>query len=81
MRKSVGVMIAMTGAAVALVTGLAHAPAGAWRGDLIMAAATLVMALYNVWSRPFIGSLEPPGVCHRRNGVRRGVPPGRGRLE
>src|SRR6516165_1479073 len=26
-------------------------------------------------------SLEPLGVCHRRNGVRRGVPRGRGRLE
>src|SRR6516164_5506965 len=47
-RKSVGVIIAMAGAAVALVAGLAHT----WRGDLIMAAATLVMALYNVWSRP-----------------------------
>src|SRR5215467_14303909 len=50
-RKTVGVIIAIAGAAVALVTGLADAPAGAWRGDLIMIAATLVMALYNVWSR------------------------------
>src|SRR5262249_27714324 len=52
--QSVGVVIAMAGAAVALVSGLADAPTGAWRGDLIMIAATLVMALYNVWSRPFI---------------------------
>src|SRR6516165_1399845 len=67
-RKSVGVTIAMAGAAVALVTGLADAPAGAWRGDLIMIAATLVMALYaatlvialyNVWSRPFIVRSSP----------------------
>src|SRR6516165_3213818 len=54
-RKSVGVIIAMAGAAVALVAGLAHT----WRGDLIMAAATLVMALYNVWSRPFIVRSSP----------------------
>jgi drug/metabolite transporter (DMT)-like permease len=58
-RKSVGVIVAMAGAAVALVTGLADAPAGAWRGDLIMIAATLVMALYNVWSRPFIVRSSP----------------------
>jgi len=31
-RKSVGVVIAMAGAAVALISGLADAPAGAWRG-------------------------------------------------
>ena len=58
-RKSVGVIIAMTGAALALVTGLADAPPAAWRGDLIMIAATLVMALYNVWSRPFIIRSSP----------------------
>src|SRR5262245_22869156 len=58
-RKSVGVVIAMAGTAVALVSGLAAAPAGAWRGDLIMIAATLVMALYNVWSRPFIVRSSP----------------------
>jgi drug/metabolite transporter (DMT)-like permease len=53
-RKTVGVLIAMLGVAAALASGLADAPAGAWRGDLIMAGATLCMALYNVWSRPFI---------------------------
>src|SRR5262249_54535890 len=50
---------AMAGAAVALVTGLADAPAGAWRGGLIMIAATPVMALYNVWARPFILRSSP----------------------
>ena len=34
--------------------GLEFAPAGAWRGDLLMIAAACCMALYNVWSRPFI---------------------------
>jgi len=60
-RKSLGVIIAIAGVAVALVTGLADAPAGAWRGDLIMLAATAVMALYTIWSRPFILRASPLG--------------------
>jgi drug/metabolite transporter (DMT)-like permease len=60
-RKAVGVLVAMAGVAIALVAGLGAAPAGAWRGDLIMIGATLCFAFYNVWSRPFIarsGSLS-----------------------
>jgi drug/metabolite transporter (DMT)-like permease len=53
-RKSAGVLIAIGGIATALAAGLATEPAGAWRGDAIMVGATLCMALYNVWSRPFI---------------------------
>jgi drug/metabolite transporter (DMT)-like permease len=53
-RKTLGVLIAIAGVALALSTGLADAPAGAWRGDAIMAAATLCMAVYNVWSRPLM---------------------------
>jgi drug/metabolite transporter (DMT)-like permease len=53
-RKTSGVLIAVSGVAAALATGLADAPPQAWRGDLIMVTATLCMALYNVWSRPFI---------------------------
>ncbi len=34
--------------------GTWRAPAGAWRGELIMTGAVLCMAFYNVWSRPFI---------------------------
>jgi drug/metabolite transporter (DMT)-like permease len=60
-RKTVGVLLAMAGVALALVAGLAGAPAGAWRGDLIMVAGTLIMALYNVWSRPFIARSSPLG--------------------
>ena len=55
-RKTAGVLIAIGGVAVALASGVADAPAGAWRGDLIMAAATLCMALYSVWSRPFMSA-------------------------
>src|SRR5262249_7169844 len=43
-RKSFGVLIAMVGVALALLTGLAAAPAGAWRGDLLMVAAAFCMA-------------------------------------
>lgn len=53
-RKTAGVLLAMGGVAVALATGLAHAPPGSWRGELIMIGAVLCMAFYNVWSRPFI---------------------------
>src|SRR5262245_38323669 len=53
-RKSLGVGIAIVGVAAALGSDLSAAPAGAWRGELIMTAAVLCMAFYNVWSRPFI---------------------------
>jgi len=53
-RKSAGVGIAMLGVFAALAFGIAAAPPGAWRGELIMGGAVLCMALYNVWSRPFI---------------------------
>ena len=53
-RKITGVFLAIGGVAVALWTGLSDAPPGAWRGDLIMAGATVCMALYNVWSRPLM---------------------------
>jgi drug/metabolite transporter (DMT)-like permease len=53
-RKSVGVGIAILGVVAALASGLGAAPSGAWRGELLMAAAVLCMAFYNVWSRPFM---------------------------
>jgi drug/metabolite transporter (DMT)-like permease len=53
-RKSLGVAIAMLGVFVALASGLAAAPPGAWQGELIMTCAVLCMAFYNVWSRRFI---------------------------
>jgi drug/metabolite transporter (DMT)-like permease len=58
-RKSVGVIIAMLGVALALLSGLSFAPAGAWRGDLLMVAAALCMALYSIWSKPFIARSGP----------------------
>ena len=54
LRKSVGVGIAVAGVFAALISGLADAPPGAWRGELIMTGAVLCMSFYNVWSRPFI---------------------------
>ncbi len=53
-RKSLGVGVAMLGVIGALASGLSAAPEGAWRGELIMVGAVLCMALYNVFSRPFI---------------------------
>jgi drug/metabolite transporter (DMT)-like permease len=58
-RKSAGVLLAMAGVSIALFAGLSGAPAGAWRGDLLMIAAALCMALYNVWSKPFIARSGP----------------------
>jgi drug/metabolite transporter (DMT)-like permease len=54
LRKSAGVGIAVLGVSAALASGLSTTPSGAWRGELIMTAAVLCMAFYNVWSRPFI---------------------------
>ena len=53
-RKSLGVGIAVLGVFAALVSGLSAAPAGAWKGELIMTGAVLCMSFYNVYSRPFI---------------------------
>lgn len=53
-RKTMGVLMATGGVALALTASLGTAPEGAWRGDLIMAGATLCMALYNVFARPYI---------------------------
>lgn len=53
-RRSLGVLLAMAGVAVALLGGLDDAPEGAWRGDLLMLGATALMALYNVQSRRVI---------------------------
>jgi drug/metabolite transporter (DMT)-like permease len=59
LRKTPGVLIAMAGVLFALAFGLSNAPAGAWRGELVMFAATFCMSLYNVWSRPFIARSDP----------------------
>lgn len=58
-RKSAGVVLAMGGVGMALVSGLAAAPPGAWRGDLTMLGAALCMAFYSVWSRPVIRETGP----------------------
>lgn len=62
LRKSVGVLVAVGGVVVALASGLAAAPAGAWRGDLIMAGATLCMAVYSIYSRPYATRSSPLGM-------------------
>ncbi len=58
-RKTAGVLVAISGVSMALLTGLASAPDGAWRGDLLMVGAALCMALYSIWSKPFIQRSGP----------------------
>jgi drug/metabolite transporter (DMT)-like permease len=58
-RKTAGVLMATGGVAAALAAGLAGAPDGAWRGDLLMLAGVTCWACYNVWSRPFIARSSP----------------------
>src|ERR1700752_3381704 len=59
LRKTAGVLIATSGVAAALAAGLAGAPEGSWRGDLLMLAGVCCWACYNVWSRPFIARSSP----------------------
>jgi drug/metabolite transporter (DMT)-like permease len=54
LRKSAGVGVAMLGVFAALASGLSQAPVGAWLGELIMTAAVLCMAVYNVLARPLM---------------------------
>jgi drug/metabolite transporter (DMT)-like permease len=60
-RKLGGVLVAMAGVAIALLSGLSGAPApdGAWSGDLLMIGAGLCLAISNVWSKPFIRRSGP----------------------
>jgi drug/metabolite transporter (DMT)-like permease len=58
-RKTIGVLVAMAGVGLALLSGLRTAPPDAWRGDLLMLAAALGMALYSVGSRPLIRRSGP----------------------
>jgi drug/metabolite transporter (DMT)-like permease len=59
LRKTAGVLVATGGVAAALAAGLASAPQGSWRGDLIMLAGIFCWACYNIWSRPFIAGSSP----------------------
>ena len=59
LRKTAGVLVAILGVSMALLTDLATAPEGAWRGDLLMVGAALCMALYSIWSKPFIRRSGP----------------------
>lgn len=58
-RKLIGIVIAMAGVSMALGASLSDAPTDAWLGDLLMVGAASCMALYNVWSRPFISRSAP----------------------
>jgi drug/metabolite transporter (DMT)-like permease len=49
--KAAGVFLSVCGVAIALLLDLSASPAGAWRGDLLMLAAAICMALYSIWSK------------------------------
>ena len=51
LRKSLGVLTALGGVAISLMTSLSGAPAGAWKGDTMMIAAMLSMSIYTIYSR------------------------------
>jgi drug/metabolite transporter (DMT)-like permease len=73
-RRSAGVLIAVGGATFALLPGALGpddraAPSDAWIGDLTIAGATLCMALYSIWSRPFIARSSALGVVTVGMGV------------
>jgi drug/metabolite transporter (DMT)-like permease len=53
-RKTAGVLLATVSVTMTLLGNLSAAPPEAWKGDLLMIAGALCMALYNVWSRPYI---------------------------
>ncbi len=53
-RKTLGVIVAMSGVGLVLVSNVKSAADGAWRGDLLMIAAVLCMALYGIWSKPYL---------------------------
>jgi drug/metabolite transporter (DMT)-like permease len=54
LRKSLGVITALGGVTISLLTDLSRAPAGAWRGDTMMIAAMLSMSVYTIYSRPLM---------------------------
>jgi drug/metabolite transporter (DMT)-like permease len=58
-RKSIGLALAMGGVVIALAASLSVYPPGAWRGDALMLAGAVCMALYTVWSRPLIRRSGP----------------------
>ena len=58
-RKLAGVLLAFAGVALALGGSGATAPPGAWRGDLVMLAAAMCGAVYNVAVRPLLRRHPP----------------------
>jgi drug/metabolite transporter (DMT)-like permease len=72
-RKTTGVLLAVAGVAASLGARFEAAPAGAWRGDLVMAGATLCMAFYSVRARPFVARSSALGFLAAGMGVGAGA--------
>ena len=78
--QTIGVCVAVLGVAAALAAGLSAAPAGAWRGELIMTGGRVLHGLLQRLVPAVHPALERTGFPHRRhgNGCRR-TDPGRPR--
>jgi drug/metabolite transporter (DMT)-like permease len=59
LRKGFGVCFAIFGAAAAIGHGGFEIKAPAWRGDLLMIAATFLGAFYAVFSKPYVKKYSP----------------------
>ena len=73
-RKSTGVLIAMLGVAVALLSGLSSAPAGAWRGDLLMVARRALHGALQRLVEAVYHAFRSDSVHHHVDGRRRRMP-------
>ncbi len=62
MRKGFGVAFAIIGAATAIGHDAFNFGAPTWRGDLLMIAATMLGALYAVFSKPYLSRYSPLAV-------------------
>jgi len=59
MRKGFGVAFAILGAAIAISSSGFELTFESWRGDLLMIAATILGAIYAVYSKPFVKKYSP----------------------
>lgn len=57
--KLAGIIVASVGVVIALWQSSSSAPAGAWRGDLIVLFGAVITAGYNVWSNRWLRLHDP----------------------
>ena len=75
-RKTAGVMISIAGVVLSLLSDLTSAPAGAWRGDMLMVGAALCMSLYKCLVEADHRALQCVDLHRHRNECRGSVSDG-----